>query len=136
MTKKSFENLLSKWNVLVIAMVALMSVGLTSCTGDDDDPEPVPEPPSPTQVSVKNNGTYTLSRFRIIFLNSSREKLSEKDCATLAPGDIASAKIPTAANEYYMATYLASTWFFSPYYSITYTSLSLSDAEIGEWKTN
>lgn len=35
MTKK-LKNLLSKWNVLAIALVAMMSVGLSSCGGDDD----------------------------------------------------------------------------------------------------
>lgn len=34
MTKK-LKNLLSKWNVLAIALVAMMSVGLSSCDGDD-----------------------------------------------------------------------------------------------------
>lgn len=36
MTKK-FMNLLSKWNVLAVALVAMMSVSLASCGSDGDD---------------------------------------------------------------------------------------------------
>lgn len=36
MTKKMM-NLFSKWNVLAIAMVAMMSVGFASCGSDDDE---------------------------------------------------------------------------------------------------
>jgi hypothetical protein len=36
MTKVTIKNLLSKWNVLAIALVAMMSIGLSSCNGDDD----------------------------------------------------------------------------------------------------
>lgn len=121
-------NLLNKQSALAIALVAMMSLGLTSCSKED--------PIDSEQLTVRNNGTYTLNRFRIVFLNSSREKLSEKDCGTLAPGDQASANIPTAAKEYYMATYMYSEWYFSPYYDISYTNLTLSDSEIGEWKKN
>ena len=130
-------NLLNKQSALAIALVAMMSLGLSSCSkSDNPDPEPDPVPMPATQVTVRNSGTYTLNRFRIVFLNSSREKLSEKDCGTLAPGDQASAKIPTAAKEYYMATYMYSEWYFSPYYDISYTNLTLSDSEIGEWRKN
>lgn len=137
MRKLSFEKLTNRSNVLSILFVLIMSIGITSCSKSDDEPDPVPVPdPTPTQITIHNGGTYTLNRFRIVFLNSSREKLSEKDCGTLAPNDKASAKIPTAAKEYYMATYMYSTWFFSPYYDIKYTNLTISDAEIGEWTSN
>lgn len=36
MTKK-FMNLLSKWNVLAVALIAMMSVSLASCGSDGDD---------------------------------------------------------------------------------------------------
>jgi hypothetical protein len=137
MKKLTFEKMTNRSNVLSILFVLIMSIGITSCSKSNDEPDPGPGPePTPTQITVYNGGTYTLSRFRIIFLNSSREKLSEKDCGTLAPNDKASAKIPTAAKEYYMATYLYNKWFFSPYYDISYSSLTLSDAEIGEWSSN
>ena len=129
MTKK-FMNLLSKWTVMAIALVAMMSVGLSSCDKSDDDDSDY------NQITVTNNGTYTLQRFRIVFLNSSREKLTDKDLGTLAPGDKVSATIPTSAYEFYMATYLGNNWYFSPYYSVSYSNLKLSDAEVGEWTTN
>lgn len=135
MKKFSMKRFVKDCNFFAIMMVIAMSI--VSC--GKDDPEPTPEPPgptTPTTITVRNNGTYTLNRFRIIFLNSSREKLSEKDCGTLAPNDQASAKIPTAAKEYYMATYLYNDWFFSPYYDISYANLILSDAEIGNWSKN
>lgn len=34
---KMMKNLLSKWNVLAVALVAMMSFGLTSCGSDSDD---------------------------------------------------------------------------------------------------
>ena len=34
---KVMKNLLSKWNVLAIALVAMMSVSLTSCGSDGDE---------------------------------------------------------------------------------------------------
>ena len=34
---KFFENLQSKWNVLAMVLVAMMSLSLASCGGDDDD---------------------------------------------------------------------------------------------------
>lgn len=37
-------NLLSKWNVLAIALVAMMSVGLTSCDNDKEKDVPEDEP--------------------------------------------------------------------------------------------
>ena len=36
-TLKVMKNLLSKWNVLAIALVAMMSVSLTSCGSDGDE---------------------------------------------------------------------------------------------------
>ena len=34
---KFFENLQSKWNVLAMVLVAMMSLSFASCGGDDDD---------------------------------------------------------------------------------------------------
>lgn len=53
MTKK-LKNLLSKWNVLAIALVAMMSVGLSSCGGDDSD-----DPVTGDDLSVVVQGTYS-----------------------------------------------------------------------------
>lgn len=89
-----------------------------------------------TKVTVTNNSTYTLYRFRVVFLNSKLEELTDRDFGTLDPGSTITAEIPTSAKEFYMATYLNSKWFFSPNYEVTYTNLSLSTAEIGNWSTN
>lgn len=53
MTKK-LKNLLSKWNVLAIALVAMMSVGLSSCDGDDSDDSVTGD-----DLSVVVQGTYS-----------------------------------------------------------------------------
>ena len=113
----------------IVAGTASTSIFVTQ------DPGSV-NPPSSNQVIVTNNSTYVLYRFRIVFLNSRNETLSDIDCGTLSPGKSASADIPTAAKEYYMATLLSSTWFFSPNYDIQYKVLSLSTDEIGRWKSN
>ncbi len=89
-----------------------------------------------TKVTVTNNSTYTLYRFRVVFLNSKLEQLTDRDFGTLDPGSTITADIPTSAKEFYMATYLNSRWYFSPNYEVTYTNLSLSTAEIGNWSAN
>ena len=89
-----------------------------------------------TKVTVTNNSTYTLYRFRVVFLNSKLEELTDRDFGTLDPGSTITADIPTSAKEFYMATYLNSKWYFSPNYEISYTNLSLSTAEIGNWSAN
>lgn len=38
MKKGTLNYLLCKWNVMTIALVAMMSIGFSSCGGDDDDP--------------------------------------------------------------------------------------------------
>ena len=90
----------------------------------------------PTGVTVTNNSIYVLERFRVVMLNSKMETLTDRDFGTLSPGNSVTMDIPTGATEYYMATYLYSTWFFSPNYDIQYSSLSLSTDEIGGWKSN
>lgn len=89
-----------------------------------------------TRVRITNNSVYSLSRFRVVFVNSQYEKLTDRDFGTLDPGDYITADIPTAATTYYMATYLNDRWFFSPDYDVTYTNLNLSTSEIGNWSTN
>lgn len=89
-----------------------------------------------TRVTITNNSTYSLYRFRVVFVNSRFEELTDRDFGTFDPGTTITADIPTAATEFYMATYLNSKWFFSPNYEISYTRLNLSTAEIGNWSTS
>lgn len=89
-----------------------------------------------TRVTITNNSTYTLYRFRVVFLNSRNEELTDRDYGTFDPGMVVIADIPTSATQFYMATYLNNKWFFSPNYDTTFTNLSLSTGEIGNWSTN
>lgn len=88
------------------------------------------------KVTITNSSTYTLYRFRVVFMNSRLEELTDRDFGTLDPGTTITADIPTSATEFYMATYLNSRWYFSPNYDVTYTYLSLTTAEIGNWSAN
>ena len=139
MTKKYFKELVRKMNVLPILLMAVMSIGLASCGDDEKEivkPDDPPVTPKITDVTITNSSVITLQRFRVVFLNSRGETLTDKDYGTLAPNDYISAKIPTGATQYYMATYLSSTWFFSANYDISITSMRLTDAEVGEWRSN
>lgn len=89
-----------------------------------------------TRVTITNNSTYTLYRFRVVFINSRFEELTDRDFGTLDPGTTITADIPTSATEFYMATYSNYKWFFSPNYDVSYTNLSLSTSEINNWSTN
>lgn len=87
-------------------------------------------------VTVTNNSTYTLYRFRVVFLNNRLEQLTDRDFGTLDPGTTITADIPTAATEYYMATYLSGRWYFSANYSVDYTDMILTTAEVNNWSAN
>lgn len=89
-----------------------------------------------TKVTISNNSKYTLYRFRVVFVNSKFEELTDRDFGTLSPSTTITADIPTSAKEFYMATYLNNKWFFSPNYDVSYTNLSLSTAEIDNWRTS
>ena len=89
-----------------------------------------------TRVTIINNSTYTLERFRVVFLNSRLESLTDRDFGTLSPGTSVTADIPTSATQFYMATYLNSRWYFSPNYDIEFTYLNLTTAEVGNWSAN
>ncbi|MBQ6965717.1 MAG: BACON domain-containing protein [Bacteroidaceae bacterium] len=91
---------------------------------------------APTRVTITNGSVYTLERFRVVFLNSRFEKLTDRDFGTLSPGSSVTVDIPTGATEYYMATYSGSTWYFSPNYTVDYTTLNLTTDEIGNWSAN
>lgn len=124
MTKDSFKYLLSKWNVLAIALVAMMSVGLSSC-GSDDDPEP-----SPAEVTITNNSSGSYNRFTVYFRNKSNEFLSTRDYGTLSPGQHVSSTIPTGAATYFISIYSNGTTYVSADYEVSITSLSLTDESI------
>lgn len=87
------------------------------------------------KITITNNSTFSLYRFRVVFVNNKNEELTDRDFGTLDPGTTITADIPTAAAEFYMTTY-NQMWFFSPNYDISYTYLSLSTAEIGNWSAN
>ena len=90
----------------------------------------------PTKITITNNSTYSLYRFRVVFLNSRLELLTDRDCGTFDPGATVTVDIPTAATEFYMATYLNNRWFFSPDYDVTYTDLRLTTGEINNWSSS
>lgn len=77
-----------------------------------------------TKITITNNSTYSLYRFRVVFINSRLEELTDRDFGTLDPGTTITADIPTSATEFYMATYSNYKWFFSPNYDVSYTYLT------------
>lgn len=129
MKKKLFKNLQCKWNVLAIALVAMMSVGFSSCGGGDDkdEPTPPPTPPAVTSITVVNNSSSSLSRMNLVFINSHQEVVSFKDYGTLSPGESVVAQIPDGATEYYVTRNVNGTVWWTAYYPISVTTLSLTD---------
>lgn len=111
--------------------VLFINAGDASATVSVNQSAKVPE----TRVTITNGSTYTLERFTVHFINSRLEELSARDFGTLYPNSTISADIPTGATEYYMATY-SSKWFFSANYSIEYTNMVLTTAEVGNWSAN
>jgi len=131
------KKILKRTSVLPLLVFVALSVGLSSCGGDDNkESEPDPGPRPATAVTVSNSSVITLKRFRVVFLNALNEILTDKDFGTLAPGEAISASIPQGATQYYMATYLEGDWYFSANYQISFTSMNLTDAVVNEWKTN
>ena len=129
MTKNLFKNLQSKWNVLAIALIAMMSVGLSSCGGGDDDgdiPQRV-DPPVSTGITITNNSTMSFDRFTVIFLNDEKQRVDQKDYGTVSPGESVNAPIATGATQYLIMIYYYGEYYLSPYYKVSATSLSLTD---------
>lgn len=95
---------------------------------------------TPTSITVTNKSVYTLSRFTIHFISAEKlqdgEEISSRDFGTLYPNGTITVDLPTGAKGYYMSTYLSGKTFFSPDYSIEYSKLDLTDAEVGRWRTN
>ncbi len=102
---------------------------ITSCNKDDDDPQPQ------TVTITNKTGSITLKSFRVVFVNGKGETLTDRDYGTFNPDDEVSAEIPTGAEEYYMATFLNSRWFFSPDYSVSITTNKLTSDGVGQWTT-
>lgn len=115
-----------KFLSMMLVMLAL-SVSFVSCSDDNDD--------TPAIITISNNSTYTLNRFRVVFVTEKGEKLTDKEYGTLSQDDKITAEIPAGAAEYYMATYI-NTWFFSPNYPISITNNKLTSDVVNEWMTN
>ena len=113
----------------MLFMVLAMGLTFTSCGSDDDGGDD-------SVVSITNNSGYDLPRFTVVFLNAQYEELTRRDFGTLSPGLTIDAPIPTAASQFYMATYLGGEWYFSAYYSIAYKNMKLTRDEVGNWSTN
>ena len=111
-------------------MVLAMGLTFTSCGSDGDGDD------NPGTVTITNNSKYDLPQFTVVFLNAQYEELTDRNYGTLYADDKIECTIPTSASQYYMATRLNGTWYFSPYYSIAYKNLKLTTAEVGNWSSN
>ena len=107
------------WSLLTIMMAAVLSVGFTSCGGDDDD-DLIPEPtPVSNTIRVTNGtGSFTFRNFTFIFCNRVGEKISTKDCGTIGDNDVASATIPTGCTFFYFGFHVGNYTVVSPNYYI------------------
>ena len=92
--------------------------------------------PDYSTISITNGSGYDLPCFTVRFLNTNREELTSRDYGTLYDGDNIKATIPTAASQFYMATKLNGTWYFSAYYPIYSSAWKLTRAEVGNWTPN
>lgn len=135
MTKKFFKDLMRRVNILPILFMAVMSIGFVSCGSDDEKEDPIitPDPAPSNVVTIINNMTTTLSRFRVVFSNSKGEKVFDQEYGDFLPGKSLSITIPVGAIEYYVATY-SGKWYFSPDYQVNVTSLPITDSSI--WYVN
>lgn len=115
-----------------LSMLLLMLVttfSFAACSDDDDD--------ASTGLVITNSSTYTLQRFRVVFITSQGETLSDREYGTFYPGAKQEIPvIPVGAAYYYMATYQNNMWFFSANYEVSYRNLSITTDVIGEWRTN
>lgn len=117
--------LISKFFTLLV-LITLSAGFVSSCDEDNDEDYPT--------LTVTNASTYTLPRFRVVFVNDDLETLSDIDYGTLYPNEsVSNIIIPAGASKYYMATYLSGEWFFSPYYSTSIRKLKLDNSTVGQW---
>lgn len=123
------------YRLLGILMLAVCAVGFTSCGSDEPEPAPGPEQ-NPDVVYITNGSSYTLNDFVVYFTNSKGELITRENKGTLKAGGHTDADIPQGAEYYYMATTLMGSRFFSPDYKVSLTSITLTDATVGEWRTN
>ncbi len=113
--------------IFTLLAILTLSLGFASCSEDEE---------SYPELTITNNSTYTLNRFRVIFVNEDLETMSDVDYGTLYPNEtISDIVIPTGATKYYMATY-QDQWFFSPYYSVSIRKLKLDNSTVGQWSNN
>jgi hypothetical protein len=115
----------------MMCMVLAMGLTFTSCGSDGDSDDP-----ATGTVTITNNSKYDLPQFTVVFLNAQYEELTDRNYGTLYADDKIECTIPTAAAQYYMATRLNGTWYFSAYYSISHRNMKLTTAEVGNWKSN
>lgn len=111
------------WSMLAIIMAAVLSVGFTSCGGDDDD-DLIPEPTTVSNtIRVTNStGNYTFKNFTFIFCNRDGETVSTKECGTVGDNDSATASIPTGCTYFYFGFHIGNYTVISPNYYIDDTS--------------
>ena len=112
------------YRLLGILLLAVCAVGFT---GPEQNPD---------VVYITNGSSYTLNDFVVYFTNSKGELITRENKGTLKAGGHTDADIPQGAEYYYMATTLMGSRFFSPDYKVSLTSITLTDATVGEWRTN
>lgn len=118
-----------------ILMMLMLTFSFTAC-GDDDDDDPQPTPVQ-TTLTINNKSTYNLDQFRIIFINDSYEKVSDRNYGTFYSGkSITGVEIPNGATQYYFATTSGGTTFFSVNYKVTLLTVNLTTDVVGEWTSN
>ena len=125
MTKK-LKNLLSKWNVLAIALVAMMSVGMTSCS--KDDPETPVQPPVQVVngVTITNSSNISFRPLYIVYLNSGQEPLSTENLGDLLAGGSKTATFPQGTAYYYLAFNSNGTVYYTANHSSSETSFTIT----------
>lgn len=115
-----------------LSMLLLMLVttfSFAACSDDDDE--------NGSGLVITNSSTYTLQRFRVVFITAQGETLSDREYGTFYPGAKQEIpEIPAGAAYYYMATYANNMWFFSVNYEVSVRNLSITTDVIGEWRTN
>lgn len=117
---------------MIFFVVLTMGFTMTSCSDDDDDE------PSATvgKVTIINSSTYTLSDFRVNFVNDGDELITRELKGTVKPKDQITVDIPIGATKYYMGTTMSGRTFWSADYSVSVKKQVLTDQTVNNWKTN
>ena len=110
-----------KW--MAMLMVAVLSLGFTSCS-DDDDKEP-------SGIYITNGSSYSFNRFTVVYLNDKSnndgEIISTQDFGTLNPQGSVTASIPAGATYYYLYMINGSESYVSADYAITVKRLNIDN---------